>query len=59
MQKFILLAAVLALALTGCSPKKIPGTDLDDTSETRAVIDVLQKYRDSFEESPFEDDEPL
>ena len=45
MQKFILLAAVLALALTGCSPKKIPGTDLDDTSETRAVIDVLQKYR--------------
>ena len=24
-----------------------------------AVRDVLQKYRDLFEESPFEDDEPL
>lgn len=36
---------VLVLALTGCTPRKIPGTDLDDTSDTRAVIDVLQKYR--------------
>lgn len=43
MLKFIPLVALLAL--TGCAPKKIPGTDLDDTSETRAVIDVLQKYR--------------
>jgi hypothetical protein len=45
MRKAIPLAAFLALALTGCAPKKIPGTDLDDTSETRAVIDVMQKYR--------------
>jgi hypothetical protein len=41
-----LAVPVLAvLALSACSPKKIPGTDLDDTSETRAVIDVMQKYR--------------
>jgi hypothetical protein len=45
MQKATLSLAVLVLALSGCAPKKIPGTDLDDTSETRAVIDVLQKYR--------------
>jgi len=45
MRTFIPLVAFLVLALTGCSPKKIPGTDLDDTSETRAVIDVLQRYR--------------
>ncbi len=49
MRKFIPLVAVLALALAGCSPKKIPGTDLDDTSDTRAVIDVLQKYRQAVE----------
>lgn len=50
MQKVIpLAAALLALALTGCAPKKIPGTDLDDTTETRAVIDVLQKYRQAVE----------
>ncbi len=49
MRMVIPLVAVLALALTGCSPKKIPGTDLDDTSDTRAVIEVLQKYRLAFE----------
>ena len=45
MRMVISLVALLALALTGCAPRKIPGTDLDDTSETRAVIEVLQKYR--------------
>jgi hypothetical protein len=45
MRKATLSLAVLALALSACSPKKIPGTDLDDTSDTRAVIEVLQKYR--------------
>jgi hypothetical protein len=41
---------VLTLLLCGCAPKKIPGTDLDDTSDTRAVIDVLQKYRSAVEQ---------
>ena len=45
MRTLIPLVTLLVLALTGCMPKKIPGTDLDDTSETRAVIDVMQKYR--------------
>lgn len=49
MRMVIFLAVVLAVALCGCAPKKIPGTDLDDTSETRAVIDVLQKYRQAIE----------
>jgi hypothetical protein len=40
---------LLSLALTACAPHKIPGTDLDDTSDTRAVIDVLQKYRSAIE----------
>jgi hypothetical protein len=41
--------SLLALATTGCAPRKIPGTELDDTSETRAVIDVLQKFRAAVE----------
>ena len=45
MRTLIPLVLALAFALTGCLPKKIPGTELDDTSDTRAVIDVLQKYR--------------
>ena len=49
MRMAISLVALLALALTGCAPRKIPGTDLDDTSDTRAVIDVLQKYRQAVE----------
>lgn len=49
MRTLLIPTALLVLALTGCAPKKIPGTDLDDTTETRAVIDVLQKYRDAVE----------
>jgi hypothetical protein len=45
MRKAVISSALLVLALSGCTPKKIPGTDLDDTSDTRAVIEVMQKYR--------------
>jgi len=44
-----ILFSLLALAVTGCAPRKIPGTELDDTSETRAVIDVMQKFRAAVE----------
>ena len=44
----VLLASVF-LALAACAPPKIPGTDLDDTGDTRAVLDVLQKYRSAVE----------
>ncbi len=47
---FISVFALAALALTACTPKKIPGTDLDDTSDTRSVIDVMQKYRAAVEQ---------
>lgn len=45
----VILFSLLALAVTGCAPRKIPGTELDDTSETRAVIDVMQKFRAAVE----------
>ncbi len=45
----LIVFTVVALALSGCLPKKIPGTDLDDTLDTRAVIDVVQKYRSAVE----------
>ncbi len=41
-----LLVAVVAV---GCAPKKIPGTDLDDTDDTRAILDVMEKYRVALE----------
>lgn len=49
MRSLIPLVAVLTLGLMGCAPRKIPGTELDDTSETRAIIDVIQKYRTAVE----------
>lgn len=49
MRTLIPLVIALSVGLLGCSPKKIPGTELDDTSDTRAVLDVLQKYRSAVE----------
>lgn len=48
-----LAAAVLALTMllvSACMPKKLPGTDIDDNSETRAVLDVANKYRIAVEQ---------
>ena len=49
MRSLLVPVLLLSLALMACTPRKIPGTDLDDTSDTRAVIDVMQKYRSAFE----------
>ncbi|MFZ5445295.1 MAG: DUF4440 domain-containing protein [Myxococcota bacterium] len=49
MRTLLIPTFFLVLGLTGCAPRKIPGTDLDDTTDTRAVIDVLQKYREAVE----------
>lgn len=44
------LVAVAAFAfLAGCTPKRIPGTEIDDTDETRAIISVLDTYRRAME----------
>lgn len=42
------LAVVCAVA-SGCVPHKIPGTDLDDNDDTRAVLDVINTYRRAVE----------
>lgn len=47
--RFNLVLGLLTVSLLGCGPRKIPGTDIDDTSETRAVLDVLQAYRRAVE----------
>ncbi len=41
--------AVAALA-TGCAARKIPGTEIDDTDDTRAILDVMEKYRTAVEQ---------
>lgn len=43
------LIALVAFSLTACTAKKIPGTDIDDTGETRLILDVMTKYRTAVE----------
>jgi hypothetical protein len=37
------------VALAGCGPHRIPGTDLEDTGDTRAIIDTITKYNAALE----------
>ena len=43
------LVAPLVLAALACSPHRIPGTQVRDTADNRAVYDVLQAYRQAME----------
>jgi len=42
------LLVVVAVS-TGCSVKKIPGTEIDDTADTRAILSVIDGYRKAVE----------
>lgn len=42
-------ALVAVAALSSCAAHKIPGTEIDDTSDTRAVLDTVNAYRIAFE----------
>ncbi|RKG98139.1 nuclear transport factor 2 family protein [Corallococcus sp. CA053C] len=45
--RFPALCAVLLLA--ACAPKRIPGTELQDTDDTRAILGVMERYRAALE----------
>ncbi len=40
-----LVALLATLAFVGCAARRIPGTDIKDTPDTRAIIAVLESYR--------------
>lgn len=44
-----LLLAVAALASAACAPRRIPGTEIPNTSENRAVQAVVEQYRVALE----------
>jgi len=44
-----LFALVLIAKLSACAPHRIPGTDIDDTDDTRAILSVIEKYRRAME----------
>lgn len=44
-----LLFALLALSLTACPAKKIPGTEIEDNDDTRALLKVIESFREAVE----------
>jgi hypothetical protein len=38
-----------ALVVGGCTARRIPGTDIQDTPESRAILEVMEKYRKALE----------
>jgi hypothetical protein len=49
MLRTALAALALAVAATACAPKRLPGTEILDTRDNRAVIDVVMRYREALE----------
>lgn len=43
-------AALLVLAVAAACAKRIPGTDIADTADNRAIVAVIDAYRKAFEE---------
>lgn len=43
------LPVLLLLGAVGCGPHRIPGTDLEDTGDTRAIIDTIARYNSALE----------
>jgi len=44
-----LACLLVILALAACAPKRIPGTDIRDTADTRAVVATIDEYRQAAE----------
>jgi ketosteroid isomerase-like protein len=45
----LIAAALLLLPAAGCAPRRIPGTEIRDTQETRAILAVMESYRRALE----------
>ncbi len=45
----LLPLAAAALALSACALHRIPGTDINDTADSRAILAVMEQYRSGME----------
>lgn len=45
----LLTATALAIALAACGSKRIPGTEIRDTRDTREIVAVIDQYRSAAE----------
>ncbi|MBI3185247.1 MAG: DUF4440 domain-containing protein [Myxococcales bacterium] len=45
-----LLAAALITLASGCAVRHIPGTQIEDNDENRAILEVMKRFREAVEE---------
>jgi hypothetical protein len=45
----LLTVAALGLSLAACGTKRIPGTEISDTADTRQIVTVIDNYRSAAE----------
>lgn len=43
----LVLPALSALSLGACAAKRLPGSDIEDTKDTRAILEVLRQYQNA------------
>jgi ketosteroid isomerase-like protein len=43
------LLVVPLLLAAACTPRRIPGTEISDTSDARAILAIMEKYRSALE----------
>jgi ketosteroid isomerase-like protein len=49
MRKLATAAVVLTLGLWACGPRLIPGTNIDDTEDNKAIMQVVADYKNAYE----------
>jgi ketosteroid isomerase-like protein len=47
--RLLVSAALIAALAVACAPRRIPGTDIEDTDDTRALLAVMDRYRTAVE----------
>lgn len=45
----LLISSLILLALSACAARRIPGTEIEDTDDTRAILQVMERYRAAVE----------
>lgn len=47
--RMLWVVAGCALLVSACAPRRIPGTQIDETGDTLEIIDVMKQFRKAFE----------
>lgn len=49
MRKLVTVLLVVSAALVACGPKRLPGTNIEDTAENQSILAVVGEYRAAYE----------